>query len=233
MRKIDFSSGMTGRAGEARNSKIPGGLARGIPALAGVALIATAVCLLSGCPTGPGSTTNPTPPTPTWSILDQTTRSSVNNLAPAGSLITAFITPGDDYLVTFHATSSSGIKNITLSGSGEVICHNDQPPFNEASPFKYTIPAQRITLSPQAGGQVFTEAPNFFFFYWAPQNGMPPATAPASTAFTQCRDQVPLFGTTTYTGQATTDSGVTNAPSNLAITTCRAGLATSPSTSCP
>ena len=232
MRIADFTFGLTGRAREG-DPKIPGGMPHRIQVLAGMAIIPLAACLFSGCPTGPGSTTNTTPPTPTWSISDHTNPVPLTGIAPAGSLVTAFIKPGDDYSVTFTATSSSGIKSITLSGSGEVICHNNQPPFNEASPFKYTIPAQTITLSPQPGGQVFTQAFNPFFFFWALNNAAPATSSPAMTAFTTCGDQVPLLGSTTYTGQATTFAGASNPASSLRVTTCPSGLVSSPSLSCP
>jgi len=215
------------------NSKTPGGIAHRIQALAGLALIPMAACLFSGCPTGPGSTTNTTPPTPSWSILDQTSQGALDNIVPAGSSITVFINPGDNYMATFHAASPSGIKSITLSGSGSVICHNNQPPFNEASPFKYTIPTQTIVLAPQPGGQFFTEAANPFFFTWALFKGEAAGNAPASPALAKCGDQVPLLGTTTYVGQATTEAGATSAANSLLVTTCAAGALSSPSITCP
>ena len=215
------------------NSKISRGKPYTIGTLAGAAFVPIVAYFFSGCSTGPGSTTNPNPPTSTWSILDQTTHLNLDGLSPAGSSLTVFINPGDNYLVNFTATSSSGVKSITLSGSGEVICHNNKPPYNEAKPFKYNIPTQTISLAPQPGGQVFTQAFNPFFFFWALSKGEPPSSEPAASAYTACREQVPLLGTTTYTGQATTDSGVSNPANGLSVTTCAVGLVSSPSQTCP
>jgi hypothetical protein len=239
MRMSDFTFGMTRRAGEVANSKIPSGITHRTKAMAGLplipqgALITMAACLFSGCTTGPGSTTDTTPPTPSWSLADQTSGNHLDGIVPAGSSITIFINPGDNYIANFTATSSAGIKSITLSGSGEVICHNNQPPYNEAKPYKYTIPAQTITLGKQPDGTFFTQAFNPFFFFWAPTKGEPAANAPASSAWKSCGDQVPLLGTTTYTGQATTEAGVSNPATSLMVTTCAAGLGSSPKITCP
>jgi hypothetical protein len=233
MRIGDFTFGTTTPGEKAGSSGNRGGTPNGIRVLAGLGLIAAAACIFTGCPTGPGSTTNTTPAAPSWSILDQTTGGSQNNLVPAGSSITVFINPGDNYMATFLASSASGIKSITLSGSGSVICHNNAAPFSEASPFKYTIPAQPIVFAPQPGGQFFTAASDPFLFTWALSPKEAAGNAPASSALSGCRDQVPLLGTTTYTGQATTEANVTSAASSLLVTTCAAGLVTSPSITCP
>jgi hypothetical protein len=131
MRITGSTFGMTGRTTEAPN--LPGGARFRIQALAEVGLIAMAAILFSGCPTGPGSTTNTTPPTPSLSLVDQTADGALDSIVPAGNVITVFINPGDNYMATFHATSSSGIKSITLSGSGEVICQNNQPSVTSAA----------------------------------------------------------------------------------------------------
>jgi hypothetical protein len=233
MRITEITFDTTFGAAEEWNFRIPSGISRRVREAAGLALITILACLVSGCSTGPGSTTNQNPPIPSWLVTDQTTRSQPVTVTPAGSSITEFINPGDDYVVTFQATSASGIKSISLSGSGEVICHDNKAPYSEGKPFKFTIPAQTIALSPQPGGQVFTQGLNPFFFFWSPTQGEPAANEPAASAFTACGSQVPLLGTTTYTGQATTVAGVSNPANNLSVTTCAAGLPSSPSATCP
>jgi hypothetical protein len=204
-----------------------------IPTCTALVLIAT--CVLTGCPTGPIQTNNPAPPTTSWSILDQTTRLS-QNLTPAGSGITVFITPGDNYMVVFQATSPSGIKTTSLSGKGSVICHNNRPPYSESDPFAYTIPDQTITPTVQPGQQAFTQVPNPYFFLWGPgpppAQGQPAFNGPALTAYEKCGAQLPLLGTTTYTGVATSFSNVSSSPSSLSVTTCASGLTSSPSITC-
>ena len=204
-----------------------------IASYSAVVLIATWV--FTGCPTGPVQTTNPTPPNTSWSILDQTTRQS-QNLVPAGSVGTVFITPGDNYMVVFQATSPSGIKSTSLSGKGSVICHNNKPPYSESNAYAYTIADQTITLGVQSGSQAFTQVPNPYFFLWGPgpppMQGQPAFNGPALTAYEKCGAQIPLLGTTTYTGVATTFSGVSSAPSGLSVTTCAGGLLSSPSITC-
>lgn len=232
MKIAELNFGGRYRAAAAGYAGIRKPIAQMIQTMARWSLVPTVACLFSGCSTGPGSTTNPAPPAPSWSVSDQTTHGILSGLVPAGTGFTVFITTGDDYIVTFKATSSSGIKTTTLSGSGEVICNNNQPPYNEEKPFKYSIPAQTITLSPLPNGQVFTEGVNPFFFFWAPTTGQPALYTPASSAYTACGSQVPLRGTTTYTGQATTDAGVSSAASSISVTTCASGLVSSPGSAC-
>jgi hypothetical protein len=152
-------------------------------------------------------------------LYDLATRQTQN--INGGGSPTAFINPGDEYLVAFHATSSAGIQTITLSGQGSVICSNNKPPFTEANPFTYSIGPSTITLSPPAG-QVYTQAANPFGFIWGETNppGQPPFKGPTFPALTQCGSNVPLLGTTTYTGTATTNSNVSSSPVQLKVTTC-------------
>jgi hypothetical protein len=199
-----------------------------------LALIVAAACFLAGCPTGPVSTTNPNPPSVSWTIYDQATRQSQSGLVPAGSGVTVFITPGDNYMTVFEASSPGGLKSLTLSGSGKVICSNNKAPYTESSPFTYSIAASTITL-PVNSGQAVTQAPFPYVFLWgfgpSLKTGGPPSEGPAGEAYTKCGSAVPLLGTTTYSGQATTQSGVSNS-SQLSVTTCASGLVSSPSITC-
>ncbi len=194
------------------------------------ALALAAASFFSGCTTGPVQTNNPNPPSGSFLVTDQETHTHLSVTPAGGSPVTVFIKPGDDYVVTYQAASPSGIKSITMSGSGEVICSNNQPPYDERDPFKYSIPAQTIDLSPLPGQQVFTQAVNPFFFFWNPgPEGEPAFTGPAASAFAKCGTKVPLLGTTTYTGKATTDSGVTSPALQVSVGTCSPGPITNAS----
>jgi hypothetical protein len=196
-------------------------------------LILITALLLTACNTGPVQNNNPNPPSTGWALLDSATGTTQN--VAGGNGATVFVNPGDQYMVVFQANSSSGIKTITLSGAGSVICHNNQLPFNEANPFKYNIPPAVINLPLQPNQQAFTQASNPFLFVWSKIPPSPPnnpgINGPALAAFTQCGGQVPLLGTTTYTGQATTYSGISSAPAALNVTTCFKGV--NPDFTCP
>jgi hypothetical protein len=180
--------------------------------------------LLTACPTGPGQNANSNPASLSFSLYDDSIRQSQNGM-PAGagsSGLTFFIAPGDEYLVVLQAASPSGIKSITMSGAGSVICGNNMPPYTRTQPFKYTIPATTITLNALPNGQVYTQASNPYSFLWGagPTVNGKPFNGPTLPALNACGSSVPLLGTTTYTGTATTAPGVTSAPVSLNVTTC-------------
>ena len=187
----------------------------------GILILIVAV-LCTGCSTGPVQNANPVPPSASWSLLDSATGLTQQAMGPAS---TVFINPGDQYMVVFQASSPSGIKNITLSGTGDVACHD------KSLPNSIAIPAAVINLSLQPGQQAFTQASNPYLFVWSkipPSPTNPEFDGPALAEFNQCNAKhpplVPLLGTTTYTGLATTYSGVASSSSLLHVTTCLGGV---------
>ena len=154
------------------------------------------------------------PPTVYWVLDDQTTGKS-QTITPAGNMVTAFINPGDNYLVAFEAQEAGGIKTISLGAQGEAICNGNRGAYTEANPYQYTIPNQTLTFTELANKQAYTQA--FFPYFFSLQ-----ATA-SSTAVSACGSQVPMFGTTTYNGQATNYGGASSGTTSLAVTTCVSG----------
>ncbi len=179
--------------------------------------IALAGCgLLAACSTGPVQTNNPTPPSVYWVLYDQTTAAGSNpNLVPAGSLATTFINPGDNYDVTFQSQETGGIKTISLSATGKAICNGNRGRYTETHPFTYSIAATTATFPIMAGNQVYTQAFLPYYFNWV--------SGPTAAAVTACGSNVPMLGTTTYTGKATNYGNVSTV-SSLAVTTCAAGV---------
>jgi hypothetical protein len=184
------------------------------------ALLLTAGLVLTGCPPSTPAPSN-NPPVVSWSLYDLATRQTQN--VNGGGSPTVNIAPGDEYLVAFHANSPAGIQSLTLSGKGSVICNNNKPPFTESNPFTFSIGPTTITLTPPAG-QVYTDGANPYGFIWneVTPPGQPTFKGPTFPAFSQCsqNSNVPLLGTTTYTGTATTVSNVSSSPVQLKVTTC-------------
>jgi hypothetical protein len=172
------------------------------------------VFMTESCTTGPVSTTNTTPPSVQWVLDDQTTHQR-QTLAATGGTATAFISPGDEYLVVLQANATGGIKSITLGASGEAICNGARGHYTEAHPFKYTIKSQTLVFAELAHKQVYTEALFPYFFDWT--------TGPTAPAISLCASAVPLYGTTSYQGSATSYAGVSSGTSGLNVTTCVAG----------
>jgi len=197
-------------------------------------MILTAACLFPGCTTGP-TTTKSNPVNPSFNFADLVAPRKLGqnpqyNIVPIPTTTQnrIFINADDNYVVTFVAQSTSGIKTITLSGSGGVACSTGSPSTS------FTIPPQTIDLSVQPGGQVFTEGIDPYYFFWAPIEGEPSYNEPVKTFYTRCGAAVPLIGTTTYSGSATSfDGGSTSM--QLKVTACP-GLSPSPSSTivaCP
>src|ERR1700753_268809 len=106
------------------------------------ALLSTAGLVLTGCtPSAPAPSNNP--PSVSWSLYNLATRPTQNILG--GGSPTVNISPGDEYMVTFHASSPAGIRSLTLSGKGTVICKNNNPPITESNPFTFSIAPTTIT----------------------------------------------------------------------------------------
>jgi hypothetical protein len=189
--------------------------------LASISVLLLIACfLLTGCPPS-NPVPNNNPPAVSWSLYDLATRQTQNINGAGAGTPTVFVNPGDEYMVTFHATSTAGIQSITMSGQGKVICNGNKPPYTEANPFPYSVAPTTITLSPPAG-QVYTQAANPYGFIWGEVNppGQPPYFGPTFPALTKCGNNVPLLGTTTFTGTATTNSNVSSSPTQLNVTTC-------------
>jgi hypothetical protein len=170
--------------------------------------------VLAGCATGPVSTTNTTPPSLQWVLEDETTHNR-QTIVPAGATVTAFIAPGDEYLVVLEANAPGGVKSITLGASGESICNGNHGAYTEAHPFKYTVKSQTLVFTELAHMQVYTQALFPYFFNWD--------TGPAAPATSACASAVPLYGTTFYQGSATNYAGTSSGTSSLNVTTCVAG----------
>lgn len=184
-------------------------------------LILFVALLCTGCSTGPAQKANPDPPSTSWSLLDSATAKTQQASGPESNL---FINPGDQYMVVFQASSQSGIKNITLSGTGDIACHD------KSLPKSIMIPAAVINVPLQPNQQVFTQASNPYLFVWSkipPSPSNPEFDGPALAEFNQCNAKnpplVPLLGTTTYTGQATY-YGVPSSSSLLHVITCLGGV---------
>lgn len=152
---------------------------------------------------------NNNPPDVSWSLYDLTTHTQKLNAATGSP--TVVLAPGDVYFVTFQATSSAGIHTITLSGNGKVNCRDYKFPFDTKHTFSYSIAPTTITLTPPAG-QVYTQGANPYGFLWEDKN------SPAFPAFTKCGANVPLVGTTIFTGTTTTTSNVSSSPVQLTVT---------------
>ncbi len=178
-----------------------------------VIMTLTSCGLLAACSTGPVQTRNPTPPSVSWVLYDQTTGVR-QTLMPAGSSITAFISPGDNYDVEFQAQEMGGIKTVSLSATGQAICNGNHAPYTETHPFNYSVAATTATFPIMAGNQVYTQAFLPYYFNWV--------SGPTSAAVTACGSNVPMFGTTTYNGKAA-NYGNVSAASSLNVTTCVAG----------
>jgi len=170
--------------------------------------------LLVSCSTGPVLTKNPTPPSVSWVLYDQTTGKN-QTLVPAGTSLTAFISPGDNYDVTVKAQETGGIQTISLSATGAAICNGNHGAYTESHQFNYSIANQTATFPVMANQQVYTEAFLPYYFNWV--------SGPTSAAVAACGSNVPMFGTTTYKGKATNYGNVGTGTYSLAVTTCVAG----------
>lgn len=167
--------------------------------------------LLASCSTGTVQTNNPTPPSVTWHLFHQST-GLTQNIVPANSLTNVFISPGDNYDVEFTAQENGGIKSISLSATGSVICSNNQGPYTQAHPFNYSIAATTATFPIMANNQVYTQAFLPYYFNWV--------SGPTMNAVPACGSNVPMFGTTTYNGKATNYGNVSTGTYSLKVTTC-------------
>jgi hypothetical protein len=190
-------------------------------------LILFVAALCTGCSTGPVQA-KPDPPSTNWYLLDWNLSGTPQQ--GNGPEFTLFINPGDQYMVIFQATSLNGIKNITLSGTGDVHCNDGSLPAPPTPP-TFTIPPVVINLPLQPNQQAFTQALNPYSFIWSKIPATPTNAeidGPALTEFNQCNAKsptlVPLLGTTTYTGQATSYSGMASSSTLMHVTTCPGGV---------
>jgi hypothetical protein len=88
---------------KALSSALPAVSSNGRPSISCRALILMAVCLFAGCTTGPPQTANPNPASTSFMIKDLVTNGHLDNINESG--LTRFINAGDNYAVTFQATS--------------------------------------------------------------------------------------------------------------------------------
>ena len=117
-----------------------------------------------------------------------------------------------------------------MSGTGDVHCHDGSLP-SPPTPPTITIPPVVINLPLQPNQQAFTQALNPYLFVWSKIPATPTNAeidGPALTEFNQCNAKsltlVSLVGTTTYTGQATSYSGMASSSTLLHVETCLGGV---------
>jgi hypothetical protein len=178
-------------------------------------VILIVVVLCTGCTTSPN-----VPLSTSWSLLASATGKTAQ-IDGSGGDPTVFINAGDQYMVVFQVSSPSGIKNITLSGTGDVACND------KSDPNTIAIPPRVFNLPLQPNQQAFTQASNPYLFVWSKIPAFktnPEIDGPALAEFNQCDAKnsslVPLVGTTTYTGQATTYPGAASPSYTLHVAIC-------------
>ena len=164
-------------------------------------------CLLVSCTTGTILTNNPTPPSVSWSLTDTSTPIHWT-LTVSGEPVGLSVNPGENYEVKFQAQEVGGIKTISIGGTGTAYCKNNLGPYTKQHPFNFSVPNQTATFKVMANQQVYTQAFLPYQFNWT--------SGPAAAAVAACGYNVPLFGTTTYTGTAT-NYGNVSASYSLAV----------------
>ena len=112
---------------------------------AGLVAIGAAVAF-PGCDSGPQSTTETTPPTLTWSVLNQ--ENNERQDLPADGTVNAG--PNDHYLITFKANDDGGVEKIAFDGEAQWRCDAGNVAQNKHALYK----PQSNTLHPDSNGQV-------------------------------------------------------------------------------
>jgi hypothetical protein len=180
------------------------------------ALALACAAALAGCTTGPIMSTDLNPPGYSWTFAEQSPPNNAPQTVTSGFDPTppgTVISPGVDYLVVYHATSNAGLKSIAMTANLTVACSGRGGPYTISNPYNVTIPLQPITFAPLPSQQAYTDAFYPYYFSWA--NG------PAAIAYNACAKAgsafLPLIGSTTYGGSATTVNGVPNATSYVRL----------------
>jgi hypothetical protein len=108
----------------------------------------------------------PTPTTPklAWGVLDKT----VNVTTQHADGDTVNVNPGDQYLATLQVQEPEGIKQMNLSGAGNVTCATNPDSngqfFTAPNPLPVSIPTQTTNIPNQGSTTGFVMSQPFVFF---------------------------------------------------------------------
>jgi hypothetical protein len=179
-------------------------------------MIVAAFLGLAACQTVTLPSSDPNPPSLTWSFGNIATK--VNYSAGGGSPsspATVLGTIGADYNMGVQANNPGGVQSVSLTGRGMAICNGNSStaPYTQAHPFVFTIPPQSYTYPVQSNNQVLTQENVVYTFSWA--NG------PTMPAYAACGGLVPLAANVTYTASSSNYYGVTG-QSAVKVITCDA-----------
>jgi len=185
------------------------------------------VCCLGvvGCATVTVPSSDPNPPSFTWSFGNPDARSSYGTSGGSPGqpqTVLALVGNGNIYNMGVQANNPGGVKSMSLTGKGQAICGGNSGPYTRSHPFTFTVPTQSFTYPIQANNQVNTQENIVYVFNWDGPQGtgqyVLPA-GPANPAYTACGQNVPLLGSVTYTATASNYSNVSS-QSAVTVTTC-------------
>jgi hypothetical protein len=179
-----------------------------------------------GCTTVTVPSSDPNPPSLSWSFGNPGTRSSY--AASGGgspgqpATVLALIGGGNIYNMGVQANNPGGVKSMSLTGKGQAICGGNSGPYTQSHPFNFTVPSQSYTFPIQANNQVNTQENIVYVFNWDGPQGTGQYVLPAgptNPAYTACGQNVPLLGSVTYTATASNYSNVAS-QSAVRVSTC-------------
>jgi hypothetical protein len=112
----------------------------------------------------------PTTPTLAWGVLDKT--NNVSSQFPSGGTFSASspnpLNPGDQYLITLQVQEPEGIKEMDISGAGNLTCSTNQSPSGFVSvapnPLPVSIPTQTTTIPNPGSTSGFVTSQPFVYY---------------------------------------------------------------------